>query len=105
MPLERREASALDVLDHVLDKGMVVDYWARVSVLGVDLLTITEARVVIASMDTYLRYAEPIRKSGLRAGADVSAHEFAANAGHQIDDVNRTATPQKPDRFKARKRV
>lgn len=105
MPLERRDASALDILDRVLDKGLVVDYWGRVSVLGVDLLTIIEARFVVASMDTYLHYAEPIRKSGLLAGADVSAHEFAADARHRIDTVDRTATAQKPDRLKARKRV
>jgi hypothetical protein len=68
IPLERREVSALDVLDRVLDKGIVVDYSARVSVLGVDLFTTIEARVVVASIDTYLHYAEPVRRSGLLAG-------------------------------------
>ena len=68
IPVEHRQVSALDVLDRVLDKGVVVDYWARVSVLGVDLMTTVEARVVVASIDTYLQYAEPVRKSGLLAG-------------------------------------
>jgi hypothetical protein len=69
MPLERRaEISTLDVLDRVLDKGIVIDYWARVSLLGVDLLTTVEARVVVSCIDTYFHYAEPIRKSGLLAG-------------------------------------
>jgi hypothetical protein len=65
MLLERGEVSTLDVLDRVLDKGVIVDYGGRVSLLGVDLLTIIEGRAVVASIDTHLRYAEPIRKSGL----------------------------------------
>jgi hypothetical protein len=65
MPLERREASTLDVVDRVLDKGVIVDYRARVSLLGVDLFTIIEGRAVVASIHTHLRYAEPIRKLGL----------------------------------------
>src|ERR1700688_1456512 len=46
----------IDVLDHVLDKGIVIDAWVRVSLVGIDLLTI-EARVVVASIETYLNYA------------------------------------------------
>ena len=49
-------SSLVEVLDRVLDKGIVVDAWVRVSLVGLELLTI-EARVVIASVDTYLRYA------------------------------------------------
>jgi gas vesicle structural protein len=58
MPLERAasNASVIDVLDHVLDKGIVIDAWVRVSLVGIDLLTI-EARVVVASIETYLNYA------------------------------------------------
>jgi hypothetical protein len=44
--------SVIDVLDHVLDKGIVIDAWLRVSVLGIDLITV-EARVVVASIETY----------------------------------------------------
>ena len=51
--------SLIDVLDRVLDKGIVVDAWVRVSLVGIDLMTV-EARVVVASIDTYLRYAEAI---------------------------------------------
>jgi hypothetical protein len=58
MPLERhRDMSAIDVLDRVLDKGIVVDYYARISVLGIDLLTTIDARVVVASVDTYFQNA------------------------------------------------
>jgi gas vesicle structural protein len=46
-------SSVIDVLDRVLDKGIVIDAWVRVSVVGIDLLTV-EARVVIASITTYL---------------------------------------------------
>jgi len=50
-----------EVLDRVLDKGIVVDAWARISLIGIEILTI-EARVVIASVDTFLHYAEEITK-------------------------------------------
>ena len=56
------DASGLaEVLDRILDKGMVVDIWARVSLVGIEILTV-EARVVIASVDTFLHYAEEITK-------------------------------------------
>jgi hypothetical protein len=54
-------SSLAEVLDRILDKGIVVDAWARVSLVGIELLTI-EARVVIASVDTFLHYAEEITK-------------------------------------------
>src|SRR5262249_1020891 len=49
--------SLIDVLDRVLDKGIVVDAWIRLSVAGIDLITV-EARVVVASIETYLRYSD-----------------------------------------------
>lgn len=52
-------SSLAEVVDRILDKGIVIDAWARVSLVGIELLAI-EARVVIASVDTYLRYAEAI---------------------------------------------
>jgi gas vesicle structural protein len=60
-PVERAPGgtSLIDVLDRVLDKGIVVDAWVRVSLVGIDLITV-EARIVVASIDTYLRYAEAI---------------------------------------------
>ena len=51
--------SLIDVLDRVLDKGIVIDAWVRVSVVGIDLITV-EARVVVASIDTYLKYSEAV---------------------------------------------
>src|SRR3954468_18371989 len=59
MPVERASvgSSIIDVLDRVLDKGIVIDAWVRVSVIGIDLITV-EARVTVASIETYLRYAD-----------------------------------------------
>ncbi len=54
-------SSLAEVLDRILDKGIVVDAWARVSLVGIEILTI-EARVVVASVDTFLHYAEEITK-------------------------------------------
>jgi hypothetical protein len=51
--------SLIDVLDRVLDKGIVIDAWVRVSLVGIDLITV-EARVVVASIDTYLKYSEAV---------------------------------------------
>jgi hypothetical protein len=59
MPIVRTDTTALiDVLDRVLDKGIVIDAWTCVSAAGIDLLTIT-TRVMVASFDTYLAYATP----------------------------------------------
>jgi len=62
-------SSLSEVIDRILDKGIVVDAWARVSLVGIEILAI-EARVVIASVDTYLKYAEAV---GLTATAAATA--------------------------------
>jgi hypothetical protein len=61
MAVERTPSgsSLIDVLDRVLDKGIVIDAWVRVSLVGIDLVTV-EARVVVASIDTYLKYSEAV---------------------------------------------
>jgi len=61
MPVERAPGgtSLIDVLDRVLDKGIVIDAWVRVSLVGIDLITV-EARIVVASIDTYLKYSEAV---------------------------------------------
>src|SRR4051812_45605577 len=63
-------AGLYDVLDLILDKGIVVDAFVRVSLVGIELLTI-DLRVVVASVDTYLRYAEGVERLQLydRSGA------------------------------------
>lgn len=52
-------SSLIDVLDRVLDKGIVIDAYVRVSLVGIDLVTV-EARVVVASIETYLKYSEAV---------------------------------------------
>ena len=61
MPVERTTGgtSLIDVLDRVLDKGIVIDAWVRVSLVGIDPITV-EARVVVASIETYLKYSEAV---------------------------------------------
>jgi len=51
--------SLAEVVDRILDKGIVVDAWVRVSLVGIELLAI-EARIVVASVDTFLKYAEAV---------------------------------------------
>lgn len=62
-------SSLAEVIDRILDKGIVIDAWVRVSLVVIELLSI-EARVVIASVETYLKYAEAV---GLTASAAVPA--------------------------------
>jgi hypothetical protein len=57
--------SLAEVIDRILDKGVVVDAWVRVSLVGIEILAI-EARVVVAGVDTFLKYAEAV---GLTAPA------------------------------------
>ena len=58
-------SSLVEVIDRILDKGLVIDAWVRVSLVGIEILA-SEARVVVATVETYLKYAEAI---GLTATA------------------------------------
>jgi hypothetical protein len=63
--VERPQASSLaDVIEIILDKGLVIDAYVRVSLVGIEVLTI-DARIVIASVDTYLRFAEATNRLDL----------------------------------------
>jgi|SRR6186713_809312 hypothetical protein len=68
--------SLIDVLDRVLDKGIVIDAWVRVSLVGIDLITV-EARVVVASIDTYLKYSEAVGQVSpvSRPQSELTAHQ------------------------------
>ncbi len=57
--------SLVEVIDRILDKGVVIDAWVRVSLVGIEILAI-EARIVVASVETWLKYAEAV---GLTAAA------------------------------------
>lgn len=67
MAVEKAIASSslVEVVDRILDKGVVVDAWVRVSLVGIELLAV-EARVVVAGVETFLKYAEAV---GLTAAA------------------------------------
>jgi hypothetical protein len=69
--------SLIDVLDRVLDKGIVIDAWVRVSLVGIDLITV-EARVVVDSIDTYLKYSDRVGQV-----APVSRPQAELTAAHQ----------------------
>jgi gas vesicle structural protein len=71
--------SLIDVLDRVLDKGIVIDAYVRVSLVGIDLVTV-EARVVVASIETYLKYSEAV---GLTAPR--SSRELTSGGASQAD--------------------
>src|SRR5436189_3012948 len=58
-----------EVIDLILDKGLVIDIYVRVSLVGIELLTI-DARIVVASVDTYLRFAEAVNRLDLEQGRD-----------------------------------
>ena len=63
----RSSSSGLyDVLELILDKGLVIDVFVRVSLIGIEILTV-DARIVIASVDTYLRFAEAVNRLDLMA--------------------------------------
>ena len=100
MPVERAAGgtSLVDVLDRVLDKGIVIDAWVRVSLVGIDLITV-EARVVVASIDTYLKYAEAVGQvtTAARPVVEGAAPEelTAETALLERERVPRTTTPRR----------
>ena len=61
MAVEKAIASSslVEVVDRILDKGVVIDAWVRVSLVGIELLAV-EARVVVAGVETFLKYAEAV---------------------------------------------
>ena len=109
MAVERTPSgsSLIDVLDRVLDKGIVIDAWVRVSLVGIDLITV-EARIVVASIDTYLKYSEAV---GQVAPASKPAlegkgyEELIAENSALRAQINAAATRRTPGRRRAAARV
>jgi gas vesicle structural protein len=75
-----RSSGLADVLEILLDRGLVLDAYVRVSLVGIELLTI-DLRVVIASVDTYLRFAEAVNRLDLRAVDDSKSVPDLINKG------------------------
>jgi hypothetical protein len=90
MPVELRPTgtSLIDVLDHVLDKGVVIDAWVRVSLVGIDLVTI-RARVVVASIETHLKTSEALTRAGI-------ASMPAGGVGADEAEVSEDRPPESP---------
>src|SRR5205809_410581 len=84
-------SSLIDVLDRILDKGIIIDAWVRVSLVGIDLITV-EARVVVASIDTYLRYADALGLSPRQATGTPGA---GAGSDNPLVVALRTGAPQR----------
>jgi hypothetical protein len=85
--LDRPAPSGLaDVIEVILDKGIVIDAYARVSALGIELLTV-DARVVIASVDTYLRFAEATNRLELEDKQRGLPELVGEIGGRVIEDV------------------
>src|SRR5947207_4611538 len=98
--------SLIDVLDRVLDKGIVIDAWVRVSLVGIDLITV-EARIVVASIDTYLKYSEAV---GQTAPASKPTAELGTTLHEQVVAENQAlkaelAGKQRNGHKSARKRI
>ncbi len=72
-------SSLAEVVDRILDKGIVIDAWLRVSLVGIELVAI-EARVVVASVETYLKYAEAIGLTATAAAPPLPAPRVPAPA-------------------------
>jgi hypothetical protein len=103
MTLQRgaTSTSVIDVLDHVLDKGIVIDAWVRVSLIGIDLITV-EARVVVASIATYLNCADLVAQCGPFTPIAIAAKPQPPSGGqaHALphSSVNRRGNPRGPSR-------
>jgi len=86
-------SSLADVVDLILDKGLVIDAYVRVAVIGIELVTI-DARIVIASVDTYLRFAEQVNRldltqtelAGLPELQEKGAEEMTKGAVEGVED-------------------
>jgi hypothetical protein len=90
-----RPSSLADVLDLILDKGLVVDAYVRVSVVGIELLTI-DARVVVASVDTYLHFAEAVNRLDIvpdQKGLSSLFDENKNSSGKQGQDHEKRRRP------------
>ena len=84
----------VEVLDLILDKGLVIDAYVRVSLVGIELLTI-DARIVIASVDTYLRFAEAVNRLDLAAQSrglpEIVGDLQESGAGEKVKGVGEKA--------------
>src|ERR671930_58404 len=74
-----------DVLELILDKGLVIDVFVRVSLIGIEIVTI-DARIVIASVDTYLRFAEAVNRLDLMQTEVAGLPELQEKAAEEVTE-------------------
>jgi hypothetical protein len=87
--VQRSGSSGLyEILDLLLDKGLVIDIFLRVSLVGIELITV-DARIVIASVDTYLRFAEAVNR------LDLGSSQDSEGLPQLVDDVTSGAASSK----------
>ena len=77
-----------DVVELILDKGLVIDAYVRVAVIGIELITI-DARIVIASVDTYLRFAEQVNRLDLAQTGPKSLEDLGGDDSDDSDDSDK----------------
>src|SRR5262245_3367409 len=111
MPVERTAGVTIliDVLDRGLDKGIVIDAWVRVSLVGIDLITV-EARVVVASIDTYLKYSEAVGAATAAARPAIETRPYEEIAAENVAlraqlEGGTTTTPRTPSPAGRRRRT
>ena len=95
-----------DVIDVILDKGLVIDAYVRVSVIGIEVLTI-DARIVIASVDTYLRFAEAVNRLDLTQTELAGLPELREKGAKEVTEhkIDESEEKLKPDSSSARDAV
>ena len=80
---ESTRTSLIDVLDRVLDKGIVIDAWVALSVIGINIVTV-DARIVVASIETYVKHGEAVARAlgPFQARRPLATGTFRDDEGH-----------------------
>jgi gas vesicle structural protein len=87
----------VDVIDLILDKGLVIDAYVRLSAVGIEVLTI-DARIVVASVDTYLRFAEAANRLDLKETELAGLPELQEGAAEKFTEHKVEKAKEKPQR-------
>ena len=101
-----RSSGLADVLEILLDRGLVIDAYVRVSLVGIELLTV-DLRVVIASVDTYLRFAEAVNRLDLSQTESAGIDELRSGGSKEktkgaLEGAKEAITPGRKDKQRSR---
>ena len=89
-------AGLYEILDLILDKGLVVDVFVRVSLIGIEILSV-DARIVIASVDTYLRFAEAVNRLDLKETEVAGLPELQEDVAEEVVEHKVEKVKEKPE--------